>query len=78
VTKTEEEKTHLLSKCVAENLKQFQEMGFNLVDVNLRRHDEGDGIEKTSRLKSASWYKSCFSKVGNWFDSYEDNTRLAV
>ena len=52
-------------KYVAENLKQFQEMGFNPVDVSLCRLDEGDGFEKTFRLKSACWHKSCFSKVSS-------------
>lgn len=50
-------------KYVAENLKQFQEMGFNPVDVSLCRLDEGNGFEETFRLKSASWHKSCYAKV---------------
>ena len=35
------------------------------MDVSLCRLHEGDGFEKTFRLKSASWHKSCFSKVSS-------------
>ena len=50
-------------KYVAENLEQFQEMGHNPLDISLSRLDEGNGFESAFREHSASWHKSCFSKV---------------
>ena len=48
-------------KTLADNLKQFADMGYMPKDVNLSRLDEGDGIAAAFFKHRAHYHKSCYA-----------------
>lgn len=49
-------------KSLAEHLSKFEELGQMLVELDINRLDEGNGIESTLIAHRAKWHKSCCSK----------------
>ena len=50
---------------MAENLRKFQELGHVPLEIDLRRLDNGDGIEATLKAHSAKWHKGCQLKFNH-------------
>ena len=44
---------------LAEHLMQFKCLGHMLVDIDIKRLDDGDGIKATLMRHQACWYKTC-------------------
>ena len=47
-------------KTLADNIKEFAELGCMPIDLCLSRLDEGDGIEATFTKQKARWHKDCY------------------
>ena len=50
---------------LADNIVKFSEIGCMPVDLDIGSLDEGQGIERTLEMHSASWHKSCFNKFND-------------
>ena len=50
---------------LAQNLKEFHNLGEVPVDLDISALDEGSGIEETLRSNNAVWHKSCYLKCNN-------------
>ena len=50
---------------IATNLPQFHELNALLIKLDLRRLDEGEGVEKTLRSNNGKYHKSCLLQLSN-------------
>ena len=75
-TKSKRGDTDTVYKTLVENINEFHQLQCMPLKIELKRLDEGNGMEKTLIEYNAKWHRSCFLKFGKLqLDRMKDRKR---